>query len=94
MSFTKFFLYQDCANCDEKLRGGDVAIFAERAGPDKCWHPECFVCFTCKELLVDLIYFYKDGSIYCGRHYGELTRVRCQACDEVMQFDCIVSFLL
>eukprot|EP00112_Aurelia_sp_Birch-Aquarium-sp1_P023835 Seg727.2 transcript_id=Seg727.2/GoldUCD/mRNA.D3Y31 product="Prickle-like protein 1" protein_id=Seg727.2/GoldUCD/D3Y31 len=74
----------DCANCDEKLKGGDVAIFAERAGPDKCWHPECFVCFTCNELLVDLIYFYKDGKIYCGRHYGELTRVRCQACDELI----------
>ncbi len=75
--------FQDCANCNEKLQGGDVAIFADRAGPDKCWHPECFVCNTCNELLVDLIYFYKDGNIYCGRHYGELTRVRCAACDEV-----------
>lgn len=34
-------------------------------------------------MLVDLIYFYKDDKIYCGRHYGELTRVRCAACDEV-----------
>ena len=62
---------------------GDVAIFAEKAGKDKCWHPNCFVCQTCEEMLVDLIYFFKDGKIYCGRHYGELTRVRCAACDEV-----------
>lgn len=62
---------------------GEVAIFAEKAGKDKCWHPNCFVCDTCDELLVDLIYFFKDGKIYCGRHYGELTRVRCAACDEV-----------
>lgn len=74
----------DCVNCNQKLHAGDVAIFAERAGPDKCWHPECFVCSTCNELLVDLIYFYKDGNIYCGRHYGELTRVRCAACDELI----------
>ena len=62
---------------------GEVAIFAEKAGKDKCWHPNCFVCDTCEELLVDLIYFFKDGKIFCGRHYGELTRVRCAACDEV-----------
>ena len=58
-------------------------IFADRAGTDKRWHPECFVCHTCSELLVDLIYFYKDENIYCGRHYGELTGLRCAACDEV-----------
>ena len=58
-------------------------IFAKLAGPEKCWHPECFVCHTCQELLVDLIYFYHDGNIYCGRHYGEILGIRCAACDEV-----------
>ena len=71
---------------------GEVAIFAEKAGKDKCWHPNCFVCNTCDELLVDLIYFFKDGKIFCGRHYGELTRVRCGACDEVSC--CFFAFTL
>ena len=30
-------------------------MFASRAGLGACWHPQCFVCSTCRELLVDLI---------------------------------------
>lgn len=37
----------------------------------------------CNELLVDLIYFYQDGKIYCGRHHAERLKPRCTACDEV-----------
>lgn len=74
----------DCVVCPDKLKTGDIAILAERAGTEKRWHPGCFQCTTCKELLVDLIYFFKDEHIYCGRHYGELTRVRCAACDELI----------
>ena len=59
------------------------AVFAERAGQDKCWHPGCFRCQTCNELLVDLIYFFKNDDIFCGRHYADLLRNRCAACDEV-----------
>lgn len=68
-----------------KLKGGDVAVFADRAGPSKCWHPACFTCHDCGELLVDLIYFYHegDGEIYCGRHHAEKLKPRCAACDEV-----------
>ena len=51
------------------------------------WHPQCFVCFTCKELLADLIYFYKDGKVFCGRHYSQAVDIpRCKACDEVLFF--------
>ena len=62
-------------------------MFASRAGEDKCWHPGCFVCDVCNNLLVDLIYFYKEGGIYCGRHYAELFKPRCSACDEVRKFN-------
>lgn len=58
-------------------------MFASRAGLGACWHPQCFVCSTCRELLVDLIYFYHAGKVYCGRHHAERLRPRCQACDEV-----------
>ncbi|XP_070559462.1 testin-like isoform X2 [Ptychodera flava] len=74
----------ECVRCNEPLQGGDVAVFAERAGPDKCWHPACFRCATCNELLVDLIYFYQDDKVYCGRHYADLHRPRCAACDELI----------
>lgn len=69
--------------CDESINGGEMAVFASRAGPGLCWHPSCFACSTCSELLVDLIYFYHDGKIHCGRHHAELLKPRCSACDEV-----------
>lgn len=65
------------------MKKGEPAVFAERAGYDKLWHPACFVCYTCTELLVDMIYFWKKGQLYCGRHYGDSEKPRCAGCDEV-----------
>lgn len=58
-------------------------VFASRVGHGLCWHPHCFVCSMCEELLVDLIYFHQEGKIYCGRHHAERLKPRCCACDEV-----------
>ncbi|KAL4226730.1 Prickle-like protein 2 [Mactra antiquata] len=76
-----------CAKCKCMISGGDIAVFASRCGTDRFWHPSCFVCFTCEELLVDLIYFYRDGQLYCGRHHAELIKPRCAACDEIIFAD-------
>ncbi|XP_036773021.2 prickle planar cell polarity protein 3 isoform X3 [Manis pentadactyla] len=73
-----------CEECGKQIGGGDIAVFASRAGLGTCWHPQCFVCSTCRELLVDLIYFYHAGKVYCGRHHAERLRPRCQACDEII----------
>ncbi|XP_008407765.1 prickle-like protein 2b isoform X2 [Poecilia reticulata] len=76
-----------CEQCGGQINGGDIAVFTSRAGHGVCWHPACFVCSTCKELLVDLIYFYQDGKIYCGRHHAERLKPRCTACDEIIFAD-------
>ncbi|XP_068701888.1 testin-like [Montipora foliosa] len=73
-----------CYRCNGDISLGEVAVFASRAGENKCWHPGCFACIVCNNILVDLIYFYKDGGIYCGRHYAELFKPRCSACDELI----------
>uniref|UniRef100_A0A671T4L4 Prickle-like protein 3 n=1 Tax=Sinocyclocheilus anshuiensis TaxID=1608454 RepID=A0A671T4L4_9TELE len=73
--------------CGRQICGGDIAVFASRAGHGSCWHPQCFQCSSCNELLVDLIYFYQDGHIYCGRHHAEHIKPRCQACDEIIFAD-------
>ncbi|XP_042898366.1 protein prickle isoform X2 [Parasteatoda tepidariorum] len=78
---------QPCRNCDESISRGDMAVFASRAGPNSSWHPGCFTCSVCKELLVDLIYFFKDGKLYCGRHHAESLKPRCAACDEIIFAD-------
>nr|XP_054595621.1 prickle-like protein 1 isoform X1 [Nothobranchius furzeri] len=76
-----------CESCHGGINGGEMAIFASRAGPSPCWHPTCFVCTTCQELLVDLIYFYQNGKIFCGRHHAELLKPRCSSCDEIIFAD-------
>ncbi|XP_013362397.1 PREDICTED: prickle-like protein 2 [Chinchilla lanigera] len=76
-----------CEQCGGQINGGDIAVFASRAGHGVCWHPPCFICTVCSELLVDLIYFYQDGKIYCGRHHAECLKPRCAACDEIIFAD-------
>ncbi|XP_054910583.1 prickle-like protein 1b isoform X1 [Poeciliopsis prolifica] len=76
-----------CENCCGGISGGEMAIFASRAGPGPCWHPACFACSMCQELLVDLIYFYQNGKIFCGRHHAELMKPRCSSCDEIIFAD-------
>ena len=46
-----------------------------------------------QELMVDLIYFYKDRALYCGRHHAETLKPRCSACDEVSRAECQQSQL-
>ena len=73
-------LPQTCSRCREPLDVGDTAVFG---AAEECWHPGCFSCHQCKELLIDLIYFVHESKIYCGRHHAELIKPRCAGCDEV-----------
>ena len=52
--------------------------------PSQC-HDHLSSCLSSllQELLVDLIYFYKDRALFCGRHHAETLKPRCSACDEV-----------
>ena len=59
-----------CGGCQVPMAPGEVAIFAERAGRDKCWHPACFSCSECGEVLEDLLYYYSYGQLFCGRHFA------------------------
>ena len=74
-----------CAGCGQRMGPGEVAIFAERAGQDKCWHPGCFACCECGEILEDLLYYYSYGQLFCGRHFAAKMNIpRCAACDELI----------
>ncbi|XP_055629914.1 prickle planar cell polarity protein 3-B isoform X5 [Toxorhynchites rutilus septentrionalis] len=74
----------NCAGCDESLNQGEMAVTAPKFREQILWHPRCFKCTTCDELLVDLTYCVHDDQIYCERHYAELLKPRCNACDELI----------
>jgi len=74
-----------CSGCRVSMFPGEIAVFAERAGRNKCWHPACFSCTKCGEMLEDLLYFYNDGELYCARDFASLMNIpRCAACDELI----------
>lgn len=75
--------FQVCELCKGVAPPDSPVVYSDRAGYSKQWHPTCFVCAKCSEPLVDLIYFWKDGAPWCGRHYCESLRPRCSGCDEV-----------
>uniref|UniRef100_A0AAY5KTR1 LIM and cysteine-rich domains 1 n=1 Tax=Esox lucius TaxID=8010 RepID=A0AAY5KTR1_ESOLU len=72
-----------CSGCGQLAPGDTPVVHAEWAGYDKQWHPTCFVCSECRETLVDLVYFWRQGELLCGRHYCQRVRPRCSGCDEV-----------
>ncbi|XP_076760857.1 testin LIM domain protein [Xylocopa sonorina] len=75
---------QKCHKCKEAINVGDVAIITERT-KNAVWHPGCFTCNMCNELLVDLVYFYYKNKLYCGRDLAKLLGIpRCFACDELI----------
>ncbi|XP_034978067.2 prickle-like protein 4 isoform X1 [Zootoca vivipara] len=73
-----------CKKCGKRLIRGEKGVYAPKLGNQSYWHPACFVCHTCHQPLVDLIYFQRDGKIYCGRHHAEFFRPRCASCDQLI----------
>lgn len=83
-----------CENCHEDIRIGDVTVIAEKAN-NAFWHPRCFICSVCSELLVDLIYFYYKNKLYCGRDLAAFLEIpRCFACDEVSVCSTRISLIM
>ncbi|XP_032673405.1 uncharacterized protein LOC116845148 [Odontomachus brunneus] len=75
---------QKCRKCHEDICVGDVIVTAEKAN-NASWHPGCFVCSVCNELLVDLVYFHYKNELYCERDLSaHLGIPRCFACDELI----------
>ncbi|EFA03661.2 Protein espinas-like Protein [Tribolium castaneum] len=76
-----------CDGCNRTIPNQQVSVVAPRMGK-LIWHPGCFRCSTCQDLLVDLAYCVYDEKIYCERHYAELLKPRCEGCDEAWGSNC------
>uniref|UniRef100_A0A8C4WT36 LIM and cysteine-rich domains 1 n=1 Tax=Eptatretus burgeri TaxID=7764 RepID=A0A8C4WT36_EPTBU len=75
---------QTCRKCGGALPADVPAAFVANFGETAAWHPACFVCACCQELLVDLILFWHEGRPLCGRHYSDCYFARCSGCDELI----------
>lgn len=64
---------------------------ADKISDKNLFHPSCFTCTDCNELLIELIYFVHEGQLYCGRHHSEKLKPRCAACDEVCEMSNIAQ---
>lgn len=74
-----------CKRCSKPMFAGEVAVKADRAGPEAIWHPQCFTCSKCGELLADLVYFFCKGELYCARDLANVLEIpRCAGCDELI----------
>lgn len=74
-----------CTGCHGEVAKESPAVYAERAGYHSAlWHPTCFVCSECGQGLVDLVYFWSNQRLFCGRHYCQTLWPRCSGCDELI----------
>ncbi|KAL0266282.1 UNVERIFIED_CONTAM: hypothetical protein PYX00_008874 [Menopon gallinae] len=72
-----------CPTCHHFIKPGSLGVVAPKFGDNVAWHPGCFICNSCGEILVDLTYCVHDDMLYCERHYAEQLKPRCSGCDEV-----------
>ncbi|KAG7278225.1 hypothetical protein CRUP_012721, partial [Coryphaenoides rupestris] len=76
---------QVCGGCVQEVAADSPAVFAERAGyHSNLWHPSCFCCSVCGQGLVDLVYFWSNQKLFCGRHFCQTRWPRCSGCDELI----------
>uniref|UniRef100_A0A0K0EGT8 LIM domain protein n=1 Tax=Strongyloides stercoralis TaxID=6248 RepID=A0A0K0EGT8_STRER len=74
----------ECYNCNSSLHNTNIVVDTSKGPGKDTFHPKCFKCEVCNQLLVDLLYFYHNDKYFCGRHYGEQIYSRCFGCDELI----------
>eukprot|EP01112_Ceratiomyxa_fruticulosa_P004300 TRINITY_DN1478_c0_g1_i2.p1 TRINITY_DN1478_c0_g1~~TRINITY_DN1478_c0_g1_i2.p1 ORF type:complete len:450 (-),score=81.48 TRINITY_DN1478_c0_g1_i2:268-1617(-) len=82
----KLYCYMDylkmlkstCAHCQKPIVGRSVTAIG------KVWHPEHFMCYTCKEPFQGMSFFEKDGRAYCELHYHQQFGKVCFKCNKAI----------
>lgn len=65
-----------CAQCRKPIQGQLLSAL----GMD--FHPDCFLCTHCGQLLNTTTYYEHEGAPYCSTDYHELFGVRCGYCNQ------------
>jgi hypothetical protein len=57
-----------CGGCGDAIFGRSVSTMSAK------WHPGCFRCSMCNQLLENLAMFEHEGRLYCSLDYYEVTQ--------------------
>ncbi len=68
-----------CRGCNEVIVGKSVSSADGRLTGR--YHKRCFMCMTCKEPFRTADFYVHDNHPYCQRHYHQLNKSLCAACD-------------
>lgn len=68
-----------CAGCEQPITGRYTTALG------KTWHPEHFVCTTCKKPFAGSRFYERDGKPYCEHDYHEGFSPRCAICNTAMR---------
>lgn len=74
-----------CGLCKKPIVGRSVTALG------KVWHPEHFLCFTCKEPFGGSTFHEKEGNAYCEPHYLQLFGKVCFKCNKPIADDGITA---
>jgi hypothetical protein len=75
-----------CAGCDQVIDGELVNAI------NLTFHPNCFVCKTCKAPLSDSFFPVGDGTAYCEKHYYDAQGLLCRECEKPILVGKCVQF--
>eukprot|EP01113_Clastostelium_recurvatum_P030881 TRINITY_DN37_c0_g2_i1.p1 TRINITY_DN37_c0_g2~~TRINITY_DN37_c0_g2_i1.p1 ORF type:complete len:184 (-),score=44.06 TRINITY_DN37_c0_g2_i1:99-650(-) len=65
-----------CGGCGQAIVGTVINAM------NMAWHPEHFVCATCKQSLSNSFFHGDDNIPYCEKHYYASMGLLCEACDK------------
>lgn len=69
---------QNCGGCHEAITGE----YVEALG--KLWHPEHFVCHTCRKPFEGAHFRSIEDTPFCEQHFRERMAMKCARCDKVI----------
>eukprot|EP01091_Cochliopodium_minus_P002246 TRINITY_DN12110_c0_g1_i1.p1 TRINITY_DN12110_c0_g1~~TRINITY_DN12110_c0_g1_i1.p1 ORF type:complete len:239 (+),score=29.73 TRINITY_DN12110_c0_g1_i1:23-739(+) len=68
-----------CAHCNQPINGKSTIAIGKK------WHPEHFVCTTCKAPFTNGQFFEIDGYPYCKEHVSSSNSKACGKCNQTIE---------
>ncbi|XP_022103730.1 leupaxin-like isoform X2 [Acanthaster planci] len=74
-----------CSGCQNAIMDNYITALSGH------WHPQCFVCWECRQPFNDGSFFEHDGMPYCEMHYHARRGSLCYGCQKPITGRCITA---